>query len=524
MSKTDDQTFYDAIEGYCGRLSYFAGETVELHVSTEASSFDVQVERWGNVREVVWSSAENEGHYTPPPANADAEGCGWPVSITIPVDKTWRSGFYLITLTANDVAEERKTAHAGFAVRGSRSVEERSGLLYVLPTNTWNAYNTWGGKSLYTGGHKVSFARPFGRGILCRPEVDRDDRKARPTRFGETPDADGEIFQRYRTNNAYPSAIGSTGWFTHGRRFVTWAESNGYDFDYATSADLEDDVTALAGYEGVVLVGHDEYWSGPQRKAVEAHVAAGGNLASFSGNTIFWQVRLEDGSGGRSMVCHKYRAHLDDPVVADGRPAEMTGMWADPLVADPEWKLLGGGSAYGLYHRFGQATARGVGGFIVYRGDHWMVAGTGLGYGDVLGGDHGVVGYETVGCPITLDEFQLPVPSEQAIDAGVPQDSEIVGWVPSSNLGVGEYPKSIAALSDQGDLEFIAERIFGGGDDLAKTKARNGNAVMMTTRPNGKGGGEVITIGTTDWVFGLADDGPVGTVTANVLDRLVTKR
>ena len=523
MTTSDDQTFHDAIEGYCGRLSYFAGDTVELHVSTQAARYAVTVERWGGSRELVWTTTRLDGIYTPPPPAADSEGCGWPVSVTFPVDPQWRSGFYLITLVAEGAPAGRDTAHACFVVRGTRSVPDRRDLLYVLPTNTWNAYNTWGGRSLYTGGHKVSFSRPFGRGMLSRPEVDRDDRKARPTRYGETPDADGRIFQNYRTTNAYPSAIGSTGWFTHGRRFVEWAETNGFTFDYATSADLETDETTLDGYEGVFLVGHDEYWSGPQRAALERYVAGGGNLSSFSGNTIFWQVRLEAGTGGDSMVCYKYRAHLDDPAVADGRPETMTGMWADPVVGNPEWTLLGAGSAYGLYHRFGQATAQGVGGFVVYRDDHWLLAGSGLRYGDVLGAADGVVGYETVGCPLTLDDLQLPVPSPAAIAAGIPEDSVIVGWVPSSNLGVGEYPASIAALSDQGDLEFIAERIFAddsGDTELAKTKARLGNAVMMTTRPFGDAGGEVVTIGTTDWVFGRGQDTAVGVVTGNVLRRL----
>ena len=52
---------------------------------------------------------------------------------------------------------------------------------------------------------------------------------------------------------------------------------------------------------------------------------------------------------------------------------------------------------YGLYARFGQATPRGVPGFIVYRPEHWLLEGTGLRYGDMLGADDGIVGYETVG-------------------------------------------------------------------------------------------------------------------------------
>lgn len=511
----DDQTFHDDIEGYCTPLST-AGTAVGLRVSTRADRYDVLVERWGRRRETVWSAAALPGTSTPPPSDADAAGCRWPVSIEIPVDTDWRSGFHLVTLTAVGAPAGRDVAHAGFVVRGA--ADRRARALYVLDTNTWNAYNTWGGRSLYTGGSTVSFDRPFARGMLCRPQVERDDRKARPVRRGETPDADGTIFQAYRTANAYPSAIGSAGWFTHGRRFVEWAEGEGYEFDYAISSDLDADPALLDDRDLVISIGHDEYWSAGQRDAVERFVAGGGSFLSCSGNTMFWQVRIERGDEVTNMVCHKYRAHLDDPVVAAGHPELMSGMWADPLVGRPEWALLGAGSAFGLYHRFGNATARGVGGFIVYRPDHWLLAGTGLGYGDVLGADDGVVGYETLGCPIQLDEYQLPVASARAdLAPGI----EIVGHVPSSNLGVGDYPASIAALSDQGDLEFLADRIHGGDSEPNRRKVRHGNAVMVTCRPFGDDGGEVVTIGTTDWVFGLADDERVARVTANALDRFL---
>ena len=138
----------------------------------------------------------------------------------------------------------------------------------------------------------------------------------------------------------------------------------------------------------------------------------------------------------------------------------------------------------------------------------------------MLGADDGVVGYETLGCPITLDELQLPVPwPRDDLPAGI----EIVAHVPSSNLGVGEYPRSIAALSDQGDLEFIAARLYGDTSARSLARVRNGNAVMLTCRPFGDEGGEVVTVGTTDWVFGLAHDRAVAQVTANVLDRHSTR-
>jgi hypothetical protein len=129
----------------------------------------------------------------------------------------------------------------------------------------------------------------------------------------------------------------------------------------------------------------------------------------MSGNTMFWQVRLEEGTRGPAMVCFKYAAHERDPVVGTDRQATMSGMWGDPLVGRPETALLGAGSAYGLYSRFGAAMPRGAGAFTVYRNDHWMFDGTGLRYGDLLGVDDGVVGYETVGCRLGFDRFQLPI-------------------------------------------------------------------------------------------------------------------
>ena len=505
----DDITRYDAVEGYCGSLSVAPGGELALHVSSRVARYDVDVHRWGAIKEQVWMARDLTGVEHPTPADADANGCGWPAAVTVPVGVDWRSGLYLVTFTAHDAPADRSLAYAAFVVRGGAT---RARTLLVLATNTYNAYNSWGGCSLYTGGKQVSFARPFGRGTFVRPEVERDDRKARPRWRGEAPDIDGQIYQDFRFAQGYPGSMGSAGWFTYERRFVEWAEGAGLQFDYAVSSDLDVDPSQVDGYRLVLGVGHDEYWSAGQRATVEEHVRRGGNYASLSGNTMFWQVRLE----GSAMVCHKYSAPDTDPVMGTDAQSTMTGMWCDPLVARPEWTFLGAGSAFGLYNRFGMAAPRGSGAFTVYRPDHWMFVGTGLRYGDELGADDAVVGYETVGCRIGFDEFQQPV----AVPGnGMPDTVEVVAFTPSSNLAMGEYPASIAALDDQGDLEFIATRLYGGVDEASLARVRNGNAVMLTCRPFGASGGEVVAVGSTDWVFGLAFDPHVQQVTRNIIER-----
>jgi hypothetical protein len=523
---SDDPTHHDAVEAYCGSLSYAPGDELTLHVRCTTERFDVEISRWGATREVVWSATDLPGVEHPTPIDADARGCRWPAAVTFTIPSgasAWRSGFHHVRLRAHGAPHDRSLGHACFVLRSGDAPAQRGPrrALLVIATNTYNAYNSWGGRSLYTGATEVSFRRPFGRGMIDRPDAapdERDDRKARPTRWGEAPDSDGVIYQQYRHARDLPGYMSSAGWFTYERRFVEWAEANGSVFDYATSSDLERVPGVLDGYDLVLSVGHDEYWSAGQRDALERYVAAGGNLASMSGNTMFWQVRLDE--HGDSMVCHKYRAHLEDPVLADGRPSEMTGMWSDPMVGRPETAILGAGSAWGLYSRFGQATPRGAGAFTVYRDAHWLFAGTGLRYGDLLGARDGVVGYETVGCRLTFDEYQLPI---AAGGDGTPPDIEVVGFCPSSNLMMGEYPASIAALDDQGDLEFVAERIHGRVDDDTIARVRHGNAVMVVCRPFGSGGGEVVTIGSTDWVYGLAKDPAVARVTQNVLDRFLVR-
>ena len=155
----DDVTHYDAIEGYARTPSCIAGTRVPICASTTAARFDVAVHRWGATRELVWSAEGLPGREQHTPTDADAAGCGWEPLFEIPTDAAWKSGFYLVTLRASGAPAGRDVGYTGFVVRPQRPAARA---LFVLATNTWNAYNNWGGKSLYTGGKEVSFRRPWG--------------------------------------------------------------------------------------------------------------------------------------------------------------------------------------------------------------------------------------------------------------------------------------------------------------------------------------------------------------------------
>src|SRR3712207_5159628 len=89
-----------AVEGYPDRLSYLPGETAAFHCSARVKHYAVEIARIGAQREVVWRRAGLRGQEQPTPERAYAGGCDWPVSFSLQIPDSWRSGFYEVTFQA----------------------------------------------------------------------------------------------------------------------------------------------------------------------------------------------------------------------------------------------------------------------------------------------------------------------------------------------------------------------------------------------------------------------------------------
>jgi hypothetical protein len=468
---------------------------VLLHVSTDAGAFDVEVAREGAAREVVWRAERVPGELHRTPDDASANGCGWPVTLEIPVGEEWRSGYYAVTLAAG---EERADA---FLVVRPAAGWPRAPSILVLSTTTWNAYNDWGGPSLYTGGTRVSFERPLARGFLDKPEPMR--RKMQPE-----PDREARWYFEWAEPLGLSVWSGGAGWATWERGFVRWAEREGYELDVAISEDLERHPEVLEGHRLFLSVGHDEYWSWGMREALDRFTDGGGNAAILSGNTCFWQVRFDEGH--RSMTCFKYRAD-EDPAVGTPDERFVTGPWSDRRIAWPETRTIGLTFTRGGYSRYGFGVPRGSGAYTVWRPDHWAFEGTGLRYGDELGRADAIVAYEVDGVELTLRDG-LPVPTG---DDGAPDGLEILATAPARLWSQHEQPSRYA--HEPGELENTATAVFGPGwRDQVHRVTNNHACIGVFTKP---GGGTVFNAGVTDWTCGLGDP-DVARVTRNVLDRL----
>jgi Abnormal spindle-like microcephaly-assoc'd, ASPM-SPD-2-Hydin len=352
----------DAISGYASPISVNHGQSVDFYVTTTASSFTMKVYRMGwyggaGARLMTTIGPLTGVHQavpSPDPVTGMVSCDGkWQKTTTLNVPSTWVTGVYLVKL----VASNGDDSFIYFVVRNDGGTEP---IEFQTSVTTYQAYNAWGGVSLYdnqTNGSvykyahatKVSFDRPFNP---------LDDNGA------------GNF-----TDYEYP--------------FIRWAESQGYNLTYITGVDTHTNVNPLTNHKVFLSVGHDEYWSRGMRTNVENAINAGVNVAFFSANTMYWQIRFEpnaDGVANRVQVGYKDFSELTGPPGPDlewgVNNSIVTDYWRSPVVNQPENAVIGV-----MYQDQVQKSYP----YVVQNSSNWIYAGTGFTDGSSI---PGIVGYE----------------------------------------------------------------------------------------------------------------------------------
>jgi hypothetical protein len=154
-----------------------------------------------------------------------------------------------------------------------------------------------------------------------------------------------------------------------------------------------------------------------------------------------------------------------------------------------------------------------VRGFPVYRPEHWVFAGTGLGYGDLLGSSGHAFGYEVDGLDYIIRDG-LPEPTETS---GAPAALQILALGMSSLKEERlDVPLDDRFLSDD-DARYVAEIRLGESSDAAVDRVKRGAGMIVNFA---RGRGEVFHAGSCEWVAALLRrDAMVERVTSNVLAR-----
>ncbi|MBI1764947.1 MAG: hypothetical protein HYR56_26350 [Acidobacteria bacterium] len=354
----DDWSGHNVIEGYASKDSVPRGGSISFYVNTTASKYTIEIFRLGwyngaggrRMTNAVTRNGVRQNIPTPTAGTGLVE-CRWtsPYTLTIPntSDATnWASGIYVAKLTANTGPQR----YIPFVVRDDARVAP---YLFQSSVTTMQAYNGWGGKSLYDfnstfdqRAYKVSFNRPYSDG------------------WGT-----GDLINDW------------SGWELNMLRFL---EREGFDVAYCTNIDTHARANQLSNCKAFLSVGHDEYWSWQMRDRLEAGRNGGKHLGFFTSNAAYWQIRLENGYNGaanRTQVCYK-GAYAQDPFYNDATKRKYTTTtWRDPIVNRAEEALLG------LQYAYYPVDAD----IVISNANHWVFANTGLRNGDTL---PGLCGYE----------------------------------------------------------------------------------------------------------------------------------
>ncbi len=354
------------IVGYGDATSINKGQSINFKVSlAQAGQYQIDVYRLGYYggaggRLVTSATGLNgvaqAGPTTDP--NTKLVEYNWNTSYTLQTGNDWTSGLYFAKLTDSTTGKQN---YIQFTLRDDN---RPSDIGFQDAITTAAAYNNYGGYSVYdfnsTGGqraYQVSFDRPF----------------------------------QYNNSTASEQFNNTLAWEYNMTR---WLESQGYDVSYYTNLDVSNNPLQLYAQKTYLSVGHDEYWSKSQRDNVETARDNGTNLAFFSANTGYWQVRFDPSSTGqanRVMTVYKDTSGIGissslDPIAATN-PTAATTLFRSPEVNRPENALLG----------VGYIGDKGTNNF--YSGFDYVVsnaadpyyANTGLQNGDRL---PGLVGYE----------------------------------------------------------------------------------------------------------------------------------
>jgi hypothetical protein len=350
------------VTGYVGSQGIAPGERQAVYVNAHgAHTVTLQVFRmgWygGRGGRLVLQSAPLRPVRQPPCSHRDATGlteCRWHPTLTFPIPPALPSGVYIVKLNESTGAQ----SDCLFVVRPARAPR----LLVEIPTATYEAYNAWGGDSIYPGASKRVGATGTTQGV----EVSYD----RP----------------------YDSQTGAGQFFIREVAIVRFLERYGYPAGYTTIESLDREPAQVRGVRALMDVGHSEYWSVRDALAFAQARGDGTSLIFLSSDTMVWRVRFaaataassQQGTPDHRIVSYKEYA------ARDPNQAEASGLFPSggaPLV----------GSAYDgcitprlhqqgppVYHYYAWTPAPGL-------HPSWLFSGTGITASTRIGG---IVGYE----------------------------------------------------------------------------------------------------------------------------------
>jgi len=325
------------IEGYTNQISYFPMDTIDIYISSVTKQYNLSLIEEAINPNIILTSTQLNGSIQNYNECAFSIGCNWKLSKRITIPENAKSGYYSIILE-----NEKNEFKIPLVIKSNMKPENK--ILIIASSNTWHAYNTWGGASFYncdpidtcTANPKHAKILSFNRPI-------------------EHKQYENKGIQRY-DGHLFGAELG----------LAHWLQREKYNYSVISDFDLHNNSTVLNGYDIIMLNTHPEYWSANSFDALEAYLNNGGNLCYIGGNGLYWKVELTDDfiecrlDGGR---------HITDNGFG--------GKWRNSNLQRNEEKVLGVSYTVAGYKTYMP--------YEVINDGHWIFNNTNLKNGDLFG-------------------------------------------------------------------------------------------------------------------------------------------
>ena len=460
----------DSLYGYAWPKWVEAGGTSEVRVHAP-EPYHLTLWRYGQTKELVRPIGWFDEHG--PRANLQIlpdddftqTGVGWNrhgyTAATFRVTAPQRSGLYYFH------AETPSGEFLGFPWVVAPATPTAK-VAVIASTNTWNAYNNFGGRSNYINSTSLP-SRPtvnarldLGRynGAYASVWQFRDEEYAplsfdRPEPFNHIP-KEVQLTDPIRGRQA--CHLAETEW-----RLLGWLEREGFPYDLYADHQLHSGRLELDAYDVVILSTHPEYWSREAYGRLKQWVfERGGKLMYLGGNGIDCEIEFTDDAGS-AMRCRTWLPVPAGVPFTDRETGKRLDCRFHRTVESPA-ELLGM-----VFSESGAATAAP---FRALDASHWIFQGCGLKNGDIFGQN-------------SLHE-RCP---------GGASGHETDKRTPSSPKGVAVLARGLNA--DDGGAEIVYHET--------------------------RSGGAVFSVGSITWPACVLVDEACSKITRNVLERMLTK-
>jgi len=313
------------IEGYTDKISYFPEEEIKIYISSKQEQVKISLIVHSLEQEVIATTHVSDAqvqHYT---QCSFQDGCNWKESAVLKIPNHVNASYASI-LIEND--------EAAFQIPLIIKNDVKNDVLCIASTNTWQAYNTWGGGSFYSYNFDDCTDKYFNSTVSFQ----------RPISIIGDLDYSGHLFDAELA-------------------LAHWFEKSEIKFDLLSDVDIHNNPEILTQYKVVFLNTHPEYWSAPAMDGIENYLNNGGNICCLGANVFYWKVVINN----NKIECLK-----EGGIHSDGSNG---GLWRNNNRF--EESLIGTSYTRAGYNTFMP--------YVVLNSDHWLFENTGLKNGDLFG-------------------------------------------------------------------------------------------------------------------------------------------